>query len=137
QDTIDDRLDVLCRGTMGLTMGCARCHDHKFDPIPTRDYYSLYGVFQASKERTVALPGATDAAFDVELRTRSGELQQYRRAMGDEVKRHVRSRLADYFLALLEDDEAAASKGLHPQIVRAWKAYVAKAKKEFHPVLGA
>src|SRR5208283_3680294 len=49
-DIIDDRLDVICRGTMGLTVGCARCHDHKFDPIPTSDYYSLYGVLDSSAE---------------------------------------------------------------------------------------
>ncbi len=49
-DIIDDRLDVICRGTMGLTIGCARCHDHKFDPIPTADYYSLYGVLDSSME---------------------------------------------------------------------------------------
>ena len=41
-DIVDDRIDVVCRGTMALTVGCARCHDHKFDPIPTADYYSLY-----------------------------------------------------------------------------------------------
>lgn len=50
QDIIDDRIDVLSRGTLGLTVACARCHDHKFDPIPTADYYSLYGVFNSSKE---------------------------------------------------------------------------------------
>lgn len=50
QDIIDDRIDVLTRGTMGLTVACARCHDHKFDPIPTADYYSLYGVFDSSNE---------------------------------------------------------------------------------------
>jgi hypothetical protein len=49
-DIIDDRLDVLIRGTMGLTVTCARCHDHKFDPIPTADYYSLYGVLASSVE---------------------------------------------------------------------------------------
>lgn len=49
-DIIDDRIDVLTRGTMGLTVACARCHDHKFDPIPTADYYSLYGVFDSSHE---------------------------------------------------------------------------------------
>jgi mono/diheme cytochrome c family protein len=49
-DIIDDRIDVVMRGLDGLTVGCARCHDHKFDPIPMRDYYSLYGVFASSTE---------------------------------------------------------------------------------------
>jgi hypothetical protein len=47
-DTLDDRIDVVTRGTMGLSVSCARCHDHKYDPIPTRDYYSLHGVFASS-----------------------------------------------------------------------------------------
>ncbi len=49
-DIIDDRIDVTMRGLQGLTVTCARCHDHKFDPIPTQDYYSLYGVFASSNE---------------------------------------------------------------------------------------
>ncbi len=49
-DIIDDRMDVTMRGLQGLTIGCARCHDHKYDPIPMKDYYSLYGVFASSVE---------------------------------------------------------------------------------------
>ena len=49
-DIIDDRIDVVSRGLLGLTVGCARCHDHKFDPVPTADYYSLYGIFASSME---------------------------------------------------------------------------------------
>ena len=49
-DIIDDRIDVVSRGILGLTVACARCHDHKFDPIPTSDYYSLYGIFASSNE---------------------------------------------------------------------------------------
>ena len=49
-DIIDDRIDVVCRGMLGLTVTCARCHDHKYDPIPADDYYSLYGVFASSVE---------------------------------------------------------------------------------------
>ena len=49
-DIIDDRIDVVTRGLMGLTVACARCHDHKYDPVPTADYYSLYGVFASSHE---------------------------------------------------------------------------------------
>lgn len=50
QDIIDDRLDVISRGLMGLTLACARCHDHKFDPVTQADYYALSGVFQNSEE---------------------------------------------------------------------------------------
>lgn len=48
-DELDDRVDTLTRGFLGLTVSCARCHDHKFDPIPQQDYYSLAGVFQSSR----------------------------------------------------------------------------------------
>jgi uncharacterized protein DUF1553/uncharacterized protein DUF1549 len=44
-DERHDRVDVVSRGFLGLTVGCARCHDHKYDPIPTTDYYALAGVF--------------------------------------------------------------------------------------------
>jgi hypothetical protein len=45
---LDDRIDVLTRGFLGLTVSCARCHDHKFDPITTKDYYALAGVFKST-----------------------------------------------------------------------------------------
>ena len=44
-DIADDQVDVVSRSMMGLTVACARCHDHKFDPIPTKDYYGLAGIF--------------------------------------------------------------------------------------------
>jgi cytochrome c553 len=47
-DIADDQVDVVCRAFLGLTVACARCHDHKFDPIPTEDYYSLAGIFFSS-----------------------------------------------------------------------------------------
>ena len=47
-DIIGDQIDVTTKAFLGLTVACARCHDHKFDPIPTKDYYSLYGVFANS-----------------------------------------------------------------------------------------
>lgn len=49
-DIIDDRIDVVGRGLMGLTVACARCHDHKYDPVSTADYYSMYGIFLNSEE---------------------------------------------------------------------------------------
>jgi hypothetical protein len=62
-DIINDRIDVVCRGLMGLTVGCARCHDHKFDPISADDYYAMYSVFSNSNEspRDDAPPMLVDA----------------------------------------------------------------------------
>lgn len=48
-DIADEQLDTVGKTFMGLTLGCARCHDHKFDPIPTRDYYSLLAVFTSTR----------------------------------------------------------------------------------------
>ncbi|MCA9047137.1 MAG: PSD1 domain-containing protein [Planctomycetaceae bacterium] len=45
----DDQIDVVFKSTMGLTVSCARCHDHKFDPIPTKDYYALAGIFLSTE----------------------------------------------------------------------------------------
>ncbi|MBK7997191.1 MAG: PSD1 domain-containing protein [Verrucomicrobia bacterium] len=47
--TIEDTLDNLGKAFLGLTINCARCHDHKFDPIPTADYYALYGIFNSTR----------------------------------------------------------------------------------------
>ena len=52
-DMVDDQINVVSRAMLGLTIGCARCHDHKFDPIPTADYYSLAGIFFSTQ---IALP---------------------------------------------------------------------------------
>jgi hypothetical protein len=52
--TLDDTIDNIGKGMLGLTVSCARCHDHKFDPIPTRDYYAIYGILNSTK---FAFPG--------------------------------------------------------------------------------
>ena len=67
-EIINDRIDVLTRGVMGLTVACARCHDHKFDPISAADYYAMHGVFASSREqpRDNAPPMLVDAPTPVE-----------------------------------------------------------------------
>lgn len=67
-DIADDRIDVVTRGLLGLTVACARCHDHKYDPIPTADYYSMYGVFASSEEKAQeeAPPALVDRESPVE-----------------------------------------------------------------------
>jgi len=52
---LDDRIDTLTRGFLALTVSCARCHDHKFDPISQSDYYSLAGVFQSTQYKEIPL----------------------------------------------------------------------------------
>ncbi|HEY7308510.1 MAG TPA: PSD1 and planctomycete cytochrome C domain-containing protein [Gemmataceae bacterium] len=90
-DIIDDRIDVTMRGLQAMTVGCARCHDHKFDPIPQKDYYSLYGVFASSIEPKelplIGRPEQTAAltAFEKELTKRKAEVEKYRSEHKDEL----------------------------------------------------
>ncbi len=83
-DIIDDRIDVTTRGLLGLTVSCARCHDHKYDPIPTADYYSLHGVFLSSQEpKELPLIGETPRtpeylAFEKELKTRERAVAEFK-----------------------------------------------------------
>ena len=53
-DVVDEQIDSMGRTFLGMTLGCCRCHDHKFDPIPTTDYYALAGIFRSTKS---LLPG--------------------------------------------------------------------------------
>ncbi|EMI52683.1 PSD1 and planctomycete cytochrome C domain-containing protein [Rhodopirellula sallentina] len=76
-----DQIDVLTRGLMGLTVACARCHDHKYDPIPIEDYYSLYGVF-ASCEIPAEFPDIANEPTDKQLeRDFRKQLEQAQTAM--------------------------------------------------------
>jgi hypothetical protein len=86
-DIIDDRIDVVSRGLLGLTVGCARCHDHKFDPIPTKDYYSLYGVFAGSVE-PAEMPAIMDPVPSVAYREFEKELQVLEKEVADYRAQH-------------------------------------------------
>src|SRR6185369_5653619 len=48
-DIVDEQIEVTSKAFLGLTVACARCHNHKFDPIPTKDYYALAGIFKSTK----------------------------------------------------------------------------------------
>jgi Protein of unknown function (DUF1549)/Protein of unknown function (DUF1553)/Planctomycete cytochrome C len=146
-DIIDDRIDVLARGTMGLTLGCARCHDHKFDPIPTKDYYSLYGVFYNSTEQTVSLVDQPERTkeyeeYEKELRTRQAKLNKTFEAKRNELTDRLRARVADYLLAVLEVAKLPSEEfyaimapdDLNPVIARRWEAYLFKTRAGFHPI---
>ena len=69
-DIADDQVDIVSRGFMGLTIGCARCHDHKFDPISTKDYYGLAGIFFSTHILPKLTPkGAGETPLRVSLDT--------------------------------------------------------------------
>ena len=61
-DLADEQIDVTSQAFLGLTVACARCHDHKFDPISQRDYYALSGIFQSTQTRYGTLPGLVQNA---------------------------------------------------------------------------
>jgi hypothetical protein len=71
-DIADDQVDVVSRGFMGLTVACARCHDHKFDPIATKDYYGMAGIFFSSHILPKLTPkGAGENFLRIPLETRA------------------------------------------------------------------
>ena len=110
----DDRVDTLTRTFLGLTVSCARCHDHKFDPIPTQDYYSIAGVI-ASTRNTVLPVGSREltAAYDAAM-ARAAEVEQAAKA----------------FLQT-ETDRAAIAKSavLAEYALKTWAYHAAKVDK--------
>jgi hypothetical protein len=136
-DIIDDRIDVVCRGMMGLTVGCARCHDHKFDPIPSRDYYSLYGVFASSMEPAeepllgIEAPDKARQEYLAEHKKRVEERDKYREEQERALAARLRSQSGDYLLAAYvaqqstnkpDVDGVAHAHKLDPEMLRRWMA---------------
>jgi hypothetical protein len=137
-DILDDRIDAVTRGTMGLTVACARCHDHKYDPVPTADYYSLYGVFHGSDDQLVPLAPSDDA----ELAKRREKLAWTMALRRDEAGGRLRARVGDYLAAQLElkkypeegFDQILSPDDLIPASVRRWRDYLHLAQGQAHPI---
>ncbi len=103
-DQIDDQIDTTTRGFLGLTVACARCHDHKYDAITQADYYGLYGVF-ASTERPYDLPLLEDPAqvpggpdFERQLAKARQELEQHIDTEYAKLSEIFRQRIGDYLV---------------------------------------
>ena len=62
-DNVDEQIDTVSRSVLALTASCARCHDHKFDPIPTRDYYALAGIFRSTDLCAGVAPESSEKAL--------------------------------------------------------------------------
>jgi hypothetical protein len=148
-DVIDDRIDVICRGLMSLTVGCARCHDHKFDPIPTQDYYSLYGVL-ASARAPLIPPEASQspqtpayANFVRELESRRKKLDEFVATKQHELIESTKRRIAEYLLAAqraIDQPSAedfmliADGTDLNPVILIRWQSYLPRTRTARDPV---
>ncbi|MFM7251187.1 MAG: DUF1553 domain-containing protein [Planctomycetaceae bacterium] len=146
-DIVDDRIDVVSRGLLGLTIGCARCHDHKYDPVATADYYGLYGVFTSSYEKLVPVArraGAAEPApdFVAELEKRRRALAEASLRLRAENSDRFRARIADYLFAQSElerypelgFDQIIAKDDLIANIVRRWQAYLSPDRAASDPV---
>ena len=139
-DIIDDRIDAVTRGAMAMTVQCARCHDHKYDPIPTSDYYSLYGVFHGSDDRLVTLASSNDA----ELTKRQKKLREMMQKRRDEASARLRARVGDYLEAQFElskypdegFDQLLTADDIIPASVRRWRDFLHTSKSASHPIFG-
>jgi hypothetical protein len=147
---IDDQIDVVTRGLQALTVSCARCHDHKSDPIPTADYYSLHGVFNSSrdaKELPVIRHPERDEDYQDFLDEKK-KLEEEIRVVADKVidkyLEEERSLAGNYLNAVeggreISDSEEfkeyAGSNGVRAELLQRWIDYLAEEESRSHPVL--
>jgi len=112
-DIVDEQIDTIGRTFLGLTLGCARCHDHKFDPLPTADYYSLAGIFKSTKtmdnftvvarwhERPIASAGELERQRQQQQKVadRKSQLQTRRTNVLRDLLAQIRGKAGDYVAA--------------------------------------
>ena len=143
-DIVDEQIDTVGRALLGLTLGCARCHDHKFDPISTADYYSLAGIFKSSKTmedfRVVArwheyvLAPEEDRkrleGHQQEIEAKQEQIRRYSRPADRQITDKARSKAGAYLLAGSEllDQKTAQLKSVlgGPNVAHRHDAVVAK-----------
>lgn len=154
-DIIDDRIDVVSRGFLGLTVTCARCHDHKYDPISMADYYSLYGVFASSNEpdqRPIIGESESSelfASYQADLAKRNGDIDAFIAKKRDEKEARLRKELPRLVMTWHEtngnqDDprvkEIAQELGLNHGFVRTfmqrWQGFLTARLSPEHPIFG-
>jgi len=128
-DIVDHQLDTLGRAFLGLTVGCARCHDHKFDPLPQRDYYALAGIFRSTRTLDARMSGVFSDVNRTplpetpeELRERAEALatwdRHYRQALTEQAKAASHVEELEARVKAQEDTEAdpAAIKDLNDKL---------------------
>jgi mono/diheme cytochrome c family protein len=127
----DDRVDVTTRGFLGLTVACATCHDHKYDPIPTKDFYSLQGVFSGTvlNELPLAPKDIVDAwqGRDRKVKQQQQVIEDFYDAQRRQLSFFLASRTARYLLVV---QGVEAKDGLDEETLERWRKYLEDPKKE-------
>lgn len=142
----DDRIDTLTRGLLGLTVACARCHDHKYDPISVKDYYALAGVFASTEYAEYPLvPESEVMAFKKQqkrLKSHEAALEEFIQTQATQLAEILARKTAQYLAGAwsvlgpqkMDLKKAAEEKGLDLETLERWVQYLEKPRKE-HPYL--
>jgi mono/diheme cytochrome c family protein len=137
-DEWHDKVDVTTKAFLGLTVGCARCHDHKYDPIPTKDYYRLAGVFASSRFKSYPLvPKATVEEYEKhkkELESKEAGLKKFTKTAADLYIQILFSQTEEYMVAAyrvgVEKRATVASIAeetrLEPELLERWVRFLKK-----------
>ncbi len=130
----DDRVDATTRGFMGLTVACAQCHDHKFDPIPTKDFYALSGVFSSTK--LSEFPLAPEAQVR-DYKARKERIEEQEKALNEFLDKQAAA-LSEILAARTTRYLDAVRRGgkdesLDAETLERWTKYLAKERE--HPFL--
>ncbi len=129
-DVADEQIDAFSQGMLGLTIACARCHDHKFDPIPTKDYYSVAGIF-LSTDTLFGTPGGPQGrqSSSLQVLPNSSSLQSGPVLSKKEVEK-LQEKLADNKKQLEESRESDRKAGQLPLRALVYLQQIAVAEKQ-------
>jgi hypothetical protein len=142
----DDRVDVTTRGFLGLTVACAQCHNHKYDPIPTTDFYSLLGIFNSTKLAEFALaPSAVVTRYQEHKKRIAGTEKSIKEFVDNqslELAEILAAQAARYMLATRRLtghppeilSEVAKAEALDRETLERWLKYLTASLRE-HPFL--
>ena len=142
-DERHDRVDVTSRGFLGLTVGCARCHDHKYDPIGTHDYYALAGIFNNSGYYEYPIAEEDEAeAYKKEKEFIDGlrkSLGEYLNTEGDQLARVLSLQVSRYMMAAwratgapqLPPEQAAGQAKVDLETLQRWIRFLGKEPKHY------
>src|SRR5580658_6205110 len=142
-DERHDRVDVVTRGFLGLTVACARCHDHKYDPIPQTDYYSLAGVFLNTAYHTypMAPKSVVDryTKLEEEVEKKQKALQELQTNLATQLAESLAFQTANYLQGAYEvagqkkeAETVVEARKLDYEILERWIAYMAKPTDKYH-----